>query len=341
MNQKNLNALNKIHKNLLNYLKDQKINQIYKKFELSLAKGKNFIVAVSGGPDSLALAFFAKIYSIKHKTDCKFFVIDHRLRKESQEEAKIVKKKLNENLINLQVLRWNGKKPKKNIQSIARKKRYALLLEQCSKYKINNILLGHHYDDLIENFLIRLTRGSGLNGLVSFSKKTTLNDVNLLRPLINISKKDLIYTSKKVFNFYVIDPSNQNEEFKRVRIRNLIENFEKEGLDKDKFLLTVKNLQESNSSIKFYVEKNLNQNTFFSKKNKHVILNGNFFKQSDEVMFRSFSIVLNLVNKKYYPSRGKKLKYVIDKLLENDDVKITLGGCVIQKINQTVFLTKE
>jgi len=113
MNQKNLNALNKIHKNLLNYLKDQKINQIYKKFELSLAKGKNFIVAVSGGPDSLALAFFAKIYSIKHKTDCKFFVIDHRLRKESQEEAKIVKKKLNESLINLQVLRWNGKKPKK------------------------------------------------------------------------------------------------------------------------------------------------------------------------------------------------------------------------------------
>jgi tRNA(Ile)-lysidine synthase len=69
MNQKNLNALNKIHKNLLNYLKDQKINQIYKKFELSLAKSENFIVAVSGGPDSLALAFFAKIYSIKYKTE--------------------------------------------------------------------------------------------------------------------------------------------------------------------------------------------------------------------------------------------------------------------------------
>ena len=49
----------------------------------------------------------------------------------------------------------NLKKPKKNIQAVARNKRYSLLFEQCRKYKINNILLGHHYDDLIENFLIR------------------------------------------------------------------------------------------------------------------------------------------------------------------------------------------
>ena len=341
MNQKNLNALTKIHKNLLNYLKDKKINQIYKQFEHTLDRSDNFIVAVSGGPDSLALAFFSKIYSIKHNLESKFFIIDHGLRKESQEEAKIVVKKLSEKLINLQILKWNGKKPKKNIQAVARNKRYSLLFEQCRKYKINNILLGHHYDDLIENFLIRFTRGSGLNGLVSFSKQTKINDINLLRPLINISKNDLIYTSKKIFKFYVNDPSNKKEIYKRTRIRNLIESFEKEGLDKNKFLLTINNLQISNSSIKFYVEKNLIENTFFSKKYRQVILNSNFFKQSEEVIFRSFSMALNLVNRKYYPSRGKKLKYVIDRISKNDEVKLTLGGCVIQKINQTVFIIKE
>ena len=341
MNQKNLNALNKIHKNLLNYLKDKKINQIYKQFEHTVDRSDNFIVAVSGGPDSLALAFFSKIYSIKHNLESKFFIIDHGLRKESQQEAKIVVKKLSEKLINLQILKWNGKKPKKNIQAIARNKRYSLLFEQCRKYKINNMLLGHHYDDLIENFLIRFTRGSGLNGLVSFSKETRLNGINLLRPLINISKNDLIYTSKKIFKFYVNDPSNKKEIYKRTRIRNLIESFEKEGLDKNKFLLTINNLQISNSSIKFYVEKNLIENTFFSTKHRQVILNSNFFKQSEEVIFRSFSMALNLVNRKYYPARGKKLKYVIDRISKKDEVKLTLGGCVIQKINQTVFIIKE
>ena len=65
-----------------------------------------------------------------------------------------------------------GKKPTKNIQSIARKKRYELLFSSCKKFKINNILIGHHQDDLFENFFIRILRGSGLKGLVSFDKKT-------------------------------------------------------------------------------------------------------------------------------------------------------------------------
>ena len=177
--------------------------------------------------------------------------------------------------------------------------------------------------------------------MVSFSKQTKINDINLLRPLINISKNDLIYTSKKIFKVYVNDPSNKKEIYKRTRIRNLIDSFEKEGLDKNKFLLTINNLQISNSSIKFYVEKNLIENTFFSTNHRQLILNSNFFKQSEEVIFRSFSMVLNLVNRKYYPARGKKLKYVIDRISKKDEVKLTLGGCVIQKINQTVFIIKE
>ena len=82
----------KTHKFLLNKLKDKRTLQIYKKFENDLNINKNFIVAVSGGPDSLALSFLAKIYSIKKSLDVKYFIVDHKLRKNSTSEAKMFKK---------------------------------------------------------------------------------------------------------------------------------------------------------------------------------------------------------------------------------------------------------
>ena len=162
MSLKNLNVSKKTHKFLLDKLKDRRIFQIYKKFESNLPIEKKFIVAVSGGPDSLALSFLAKIYSIKKSLDIKYFIVDHRLRKNSTLEAKIVQKKLKNFSVKLNILTWSGKKPRKNIQSAAREKRYELLTDMAKKYRIQNILLGHHLDDLFENFFIRILRGSGL-----------------------------------------------------------------------------------------------------------------------------------------------------------------------------------
>ena len=127
MSLKNLNAAIKIPKVLKNKLKNKKINEIYKLFEQSLDLKNDFIVAVSGGPDSLALAYFSKIYSIKKRLVSKFFIIDHKLRTESTFEAKKVKDILKKFSINAEILTWHGIKPKKNIQSLARKKRYNLL----------------------------------------------------------------------------------------------------------------------------------------------------------------------------------------------------------------------
>jgi tRNA(Ile)-lysidine synthase len=94
MSLKNLNVSKKTHKFLLDKLKDSRTLQIYKKFEINLPVKKNFLVAVSGGPDSLALSFLAKIYSIKKSIDIKYFIVDHKLRKNSTLEAKSVQKKL-------------------------------------------------------------------------------------------------------------------------------------------------------------------------------------------------------------------------------------------------------
>jgi tRNA(Ile)-lysidine synthase len=343
MNQKSLSVKNKTHKKILSYLKDKKILRIFKEFENSLNIKDKFAVAVSGGPDSLALAFLAKCFSIKHNVGVKYFIVDHKLRKESSSEAKTVISILKKIGISCKILTWRGKKPLANIQSVARDKRYLLLVEECKKNKINNILLGHHLDDLFENFLIRILRGSGLNGLVSLNKTTKYKDnhIKVLRPLLDLEKKKLINLSKKIFDFFIKDPSNKNENFKRIRIRNLLSSLEKEGLDKKKFLLTINNLKDSDKSIKFYVDRNIKKNSIYSKKENTFILSKNFFDQAHEIIFRSLTKAIQKIGQKYYPVRGKSISELIKKIKSSSSIKVTLGNCFIEKINESILISRE
>ena len=341
MSLKNLSVKTKVHKNLRNKLTNKRINLIYKRFEKSLNIKENFAVAVSGGPDSLSLAFLAKLYSLTNKLKIKYFIVDHRLRKESTDEAIKVKKILKKFSINLEILTWRGKKPLKNIQALSRKKRYDLLFLECDRHNLNNILLGHHQDDLFENFFIRILRGSGLKGLISLNKKTMINNKNLFRPLLDQKKEDLIFLSKSIFNFYIKDPTNDNEKYQRIKVRKLIEELQKNGLDKKKFFKTIKNLKSSNNVVDYYAKENLKKNAFFSEQDKKLIFNKNFFVQPYEVVFRCLSDSIKLVGQNYYSTRGKKLEKII-KVLENDEpFKLTLGGCIIEKVNQSVIIKKE
>jgi len=343
MNLKNLSVKNKIHKKILNHLSNKKILKIFKEFSASLDVKGSIGVAVSGGPDSLALAYLAKCYSLKNKTKVKYFIVDHKLRKESSSEAKTVKNTLEKLDIECKILSWNGKKPSKNIQGIAREKRYSLLARECEKSDIKYLLLGHHLNDLSENFLIRIVRGSGLNGLVSFNKSVKYKNQNLqiLRPLLDLEKDDLIYITRKVFNFFVKDPSNINEDYKRTRIRNLLSSLEKEGLDKKKLILTINNLKDSDRSIKFYVERNLEKNVIFLKRTNIYILNQNFFDQSHEIIFRSLTKIIQMLGKKYYPVRGKSINELIKRVSAKSFLKNTLGGCFVNRINETILISKE
>ena len=343
MNLKNLSVQNKIHKEILKHLNKKKISDVYKKFSTSLKVKEDLAIAVSGGPDSLALAYLAKCYSLKNKLEFKYFIVDHRLRKESSSEAKIVRDILKKINIECKILVWRGKKPSKNIQATARDKRYSLLANECKKNNIKYLLLGHHSNDLFENFLIRLVRGSGLNGLISFDKNTKYKDKDLqiLRPLLDLEKKELIYICEEVFNFFVQDPSNANENYKRTRIRNLLHSLEKEGLDKKKLKLTIKNLKDSDKSIKFYVDRNLIKNSVFLRGKNIYILNNNFFDQSHEIIFRSLAKIIQTIGKKYYPVRGKSIDELIRGISKKSFTKVTLGGCFVEKVNETILISRE
>ena len=169
----------------------------FKKQLYSQIKNEKFCIGVSGGPDSMALAFLCKIFSKEFSNKFIALTINHNLRKQSGNEARKVKKVLTKHKIKTKILTWNGKIPRSNIQLNARNIRYFLMNKECNKLNIKNLVLAHHESDLIENFFIRLFRGSGLKGLSSLNIKRHSEDniLNLIRPLINIKKDELIYIS--------------------------------------------------------------------------------------------------------------------------------------------------
>jgi tRNA(Ile)-lysidine synthase len=139
----------------------------------------------------------------------------------------------------------------------------------------------------------------------------------------------------------VNDPTNEDDKFKRVKVRNFIKQLGSEGLDKDKLFLTLRNLKLANENIKYYVKENLEKNLTISLIKDKAILKKFFFSHSDEVVFRSFSEVLKIVGKKYYPVRGKKIDKILQCAKVKSSFKLTLGGCVIKKVNDTIIVSKE
>ncbi len=343
MKKKSLSVRKKIPKSLIKNLNHKDFLKVFNEFKSSLNNKNKYAVAVSGGPDSIALAYLSKCFSDIYNAKVYYYIVDHKLREESSAEAKKVASKLREFKINCKILVWKGKKPSSNIQSVARQNRYSLLIKECKKNKVKCLLLGHHADDKYENFILRLLRGSGLKGLVSMDKLTVNNfhNVQILRPLINIKKSDLIKISKKIVKFYVEDPSNSSNSFKRIRIRNLIQNLEVEGLDKKKLALTIKNLMDSDKTINFYVKSNIQKNTSILKNDNSYILNKNFFNQPNEIIFRSLTDIMRKVSGRYYSARGKSISNLILAINFKKFKKMTLGGCIIEKINTSFLISSE
>ena len=344
MKRKNLIARKKAKKDKLLF-KNPKILNFYKKFKSTIFKNikkQSFALAVSGGSDSLCLAYFSKIYSYEFGNKIHVLIVDHKLRKKSGNEALKVKNILRKRKISSKILTWKGKIPKSNIQKNARFIRYSLISNYCSKKNIKYLITAHHADDQIENFLIRLLRGSGLTGLSSMSLKTKYNNyLKIIRPFLNLKKKDLKYVTLNYFKTYIKDPSNKDEKFLRVRIRKYRRNMEKEGLDTRKIIKTVDNLESANQALNFYKNKALYKHVSFIAKNKCLINKQIFSNEAGEIIFKSFSDILSLISGKYYPPRSKKVINLIDRIKKSKFIKSTLGGCVVEERDNFILISKE
>ena len=339
MKRRDLTALN------FKLLEDKKINQIYFQFReniFPLIGKEKFAIAVSGGSDSLALSILAKLYSQEKCSDFATLIIDHRLRKESAHEAKQTYKNLKKNNIKAEILTYRGSKFTSNIQKKARDLRYDLFQKYCKKNKIRFLILAHHQDDLIENFYIRLIRGSGIKGLTSLQNVSELNkDFYILRPLLYFKKEELLNLTKKIYSTWIEDPSNLNEKFLRVRIRKMQSKLQKEGFDPKRVLKTIENLNTAKNSLDFYISKSEKKYLIFYKEGYATLKSTIFKNEAPEVIFRVIIKAIHFVSGEYYPPRSDSLKILIKNFLSKKFKSSTLGGCLIEKNSNMISFFRE
>ena len=213
------------------------------------------VVATSGGPDSMCLLHL--LCELKDKLSLKLIVahVNHKLRRESEEEALFVREVcLENNLIYeyMEILEYNDD----NLENDARIKRYEFFAKLVKKYHAKYLMTAHHGDDLMETILMRLTRGSSLKGYSGFKKELKEENYTIIRPLITETKKD-IETYMNIHNYkYYIDKSNFSEKYTRNRYRMHVLPFLKKEDPKvhHKFLKFSEELMEANTFIESYVK---------------------------------------------------------------------------------------
>jgi len=177
-------------------------------------------VAVSGGPDSLALLWLAA-HAFPGRAHILTF--DHRLRAASADEAETVARLADSVGLPHATLTPETSIPATNLQAEARAARFATLENWCTSHGVRWLLTAHHADDQAETLLMRLARGSGLDGLVGIRARRALSPtVTLLRPLLGWRKSDLAAIVAAAGWTAADDPSNQDLRFDRTAARNLL-----------------------------------------------------------------------------------------------------------------------
>ena len=320
----------------------EELSHIYSSFKkkLNSFKKKTFLIAVSGGPDSLALTALAKAYSYENRCKIYYVLVDHNIRKNSSQEAKSVKRLLKKYQIALHVLK-NKKIIRKNIQSEARTVRYNLLINFCKKKKIKTIFTAHNLEDQVETFFIRLSRGSGLQGLSSMKQIYQINgNISLIRPLLDFKKNQLIKISKLTFGKYFKDPTNQNTKYLRTRIRNLKSSLETSGINYDKIFQSIKNLATSRDTLDYYFNK-IYKDIIFKKNNKIFIELKNFNNINQEMKVMVLKKTIKDFTQSYYATRSKKIINLINHIKAKKNAKLTLGGCIIFREKKHIIFQKE
>jgi tRNA(Ile)-lysidine synthase len=176
-------------------------------------------VAVSGGPDSLALLLLIDRWTRERGGTAIALTIDHGLRPDSASEAAQVGAWATARGIPHAALPWAGEKPRSGIQDAARQARYRLLTEACAARGILHLALAHHADDQAETVLFRRERGSGPAGLAGMAASRSLGAVRMIRPLLGWPKSALTQTCRHFRQDFVEDPSNRSDRFARTNLR--------------------------------------------------------------------------------------------------------------------------
>ncbi|KAJ3692223.1 hypothetical protein LUZ60_012573 [Juncus effusus] len=309
-------------------------------------------LGVSGGPDSMALCVLTawwKLEGLVKKNESGFIegllgiIVDHGLRTESSDEAKLVQNRVNKLGVKCEIAScdWPAGRPKLgHLQESAREVRYQKFMDVCVKRQIGILLVAHHSDDQAELLVLRLSRNSGVLGLAGMAFISQLfpkylnpeinNGLLLVRPMLDFSKDDMYKICEGANQAYVEDPTNKNLLFVRNRIRSSLSNLS------PCFLSEIQNLILACRLTRNYVDKVcqelINESLTISQYGYAIIDLGKLKLSDLDDLFLShyLSYILQFISQRHRPVRGRSSKLLID-YIRNFPCKssLTLSGCCI------------
>ncbi len=274
---------------------EEEIKYIQNKIE----ENNSVVVACSGGPDSMCLLnIITNVATVKKlKIICAH--VNHKVRKKSDEEEKMVREYCKNKNIIFELLTIDEYKKIKFNEDDARKRRYVFFEELIKKYKAQYLLTAHHGDDLVETVLMRLTRGSNLNGYIGIKKESKNKGYYILRPLLTTTKEKIINYNKENKVPYENDESNNSTNYTRNRYRKEILPFLKKE-EKNIHQKYLKFSEELNSYNEFVIK--------YIKKNKIIVDN---------------SIIINKLEKNDMFLKRKSLELLISEIQKEDILDIS------------------
>lgn len=295
--------------------------------------GKKLAVAVSGGVDSVALLHWLNEIG----ADIVCLHVNHGLRAAADTESEYVSdlcKKLN---IPCQIFRWTGKKPDSGVEAAARSARYKMMTDFCHDNGIEYLLTAHQADDQIETFLMNLGRGSGVFGLAAMRAISERDGIQIVRPLLNVSRDELKkYCDTRGIKYYT-DEMNSDARYTRVKIRqhrHLLR--QKLGISDERILLAIENLNRARDAIANDVDKLVAD-----------VMGDGFAKFSDSFLFdlahdirlKFIGTLIQKIGGDNYQPRLNSLQLALNKL--HGDTKFTLGHCTIRRLGTRILVVPE
>ncbi len=299
---------------------------------------KRLGVAVSGGSDSTAL--LCLLSDIARHEQCALYAatVDHGLRPEAANEAEVVAALARKLGIPHQTLKWRGWDQTGNLQDKARRARYQLLQGWAERLGLRAIALGHTADDQAETVLMRLARSAGVSGLSAMAGIRRQGEVDLLRPMLSISRQQLrdYLTERGVA--WIDDPSNQDERFDRIRVRNALSQLDQIGVTALSLSRVAENLAQAREALAQYAQE--------SARRVVNVVDGNlsldrseFCELPEEIQRRLVVSAVAWIAGGDYPPRQSSTDQALNAISAGQTA--TLGGCLLLSDHEKAWICRE
>jgi tRNA(Ile)-lysidine synthase len=317
---------------------------------------RSLVLAVSGGCDSSALLLLVSRWSQALGDDAPAIcvvTVDHQLRPDSSNEARLVGELSQRFGFPHMTQVWAGDKPSAGVQAAARGARYRLLRDVVAQRKMAlpaAIVTAHTQDDQSETVIMRLARGTGLDGLAAMQpvaplpvadKTAQSSDVMLVRPLLEMPRRRLEATLEAASIRWIEDPSNVCEDFERVRVRNAMPMLAELGLSKSDLVRTAKRANRARQALdatarRFVDESVLHYSGAFGRVPRAAFLN-----LEDELQIRVLQSLLLRHGGRAPPARLSQIEAIQKSLSTGTPTGLTIGGCIVAASSEWLEVFRE